>query len=187
MPGRVRVFVACSLDGFLAGPDGDLSWLPQPDPDDTQEDQDDAGYAAFREEVGALLLGRATVDAVLGFGVPWPYGDTPVLVATTRPLDPPTPTVRAVAGTIDTLLDEALAAAGGKDVWVDGGTLIRQALDAGRVDHLIVSVVPVVLGAGAPLFAGVETRRAFTLESQRTVMGGLVQLALAPAERSAGA
>lgn len=181
MPGRVRVFIACSLDGFIAGPGGDLSWLPQPDPDAPPDDADDAGYGAFMDDVGALLMGRATVDAVIGFGVPWPYGDKPVLVATRRPLDPPAPTVRVVSGDIDTLLDQALEAAGGKDVYVDGGAMIRQALDAGRVDHLIVSMVPVVLGSGAPLFAGVAQRHAFTVESQRSIMGGMVQLALTPA------
>jgi dihydrofolate reductase len=148
MPGRVRVFIAASLDGFIAGPDDDLSWLPPPE-------EDDHGYAAFMADVGALLMGRRTHDVVAGFTGAWPYGERPVLVATRRPLTPRAPTVRAVSGTIAAMVAEARAAADGRDVYLDGGDLIRQTLDAGLVDELIVSIIPVVLGAGHPLFAGV--------------------------------
>jgi len=146
-----RVFIACSCDGFIAGPEDDLSWLPKP------PEGEDYGYAAFMAEVGALLMGRNTYRVVEGFEGPWPYGETPVLVATHRPLEPKAATVRAVSGDIGSLLKQADEAAGGKDVWVDGGDLIRQALSAGLLDELIVSYVPVLLGGGSPLF-GVEDR-----------------------------
>lgn len=174
MPAPVRVFIACSLDGFIAGPDDDLSWLPA----DTGEDH---GFDAFLAATGALLMGRATYDVVEGFDGPWPYGDTPVLVATTRPLTPKVQAVRAVAGTPHELLAAATEAAGDRGVYLDGGTLIRAFLDAGLVDELTVTVVPVVLGAGAPLFAGVTRRRALRLISQRAFPSGLVQLVYRPA------
>ncbi len=162
MTGRVRVFIACSLDGFIAGDDDDLSWLP-----DSPEDH---GYDAFMAEVGALLIGRGTFDVASGFD-PWPYGDRPVLVATTRPMVVPGPTVREVAGAIATLVDQARTAAGGRDVYLDGGNLIRQALDADLIDELIVTFIPVILGAGDPLFAGVAHRRHLQLVSHRVVSG----------------
>lgn len=170
--GRVRVFIACSLDGFIAGPGDDLSWLPAPSPDT------DYGYADFMREVGALLMGRNTYRVVEGFEGPWPYGDCPVLVATRRPLTPKAPTVRAVEGPITDLVARARAVAGDKDVYLDGGELIRQGLDADLVDELIVSIVPILLGAGAPLFAGVHGRHALTLVSSRAFASGLVQLTL---------
>jgi dihydrofolate reductase len=176
MSARVRVYIACSLDGFIAGPGDDLSWLPHPDPDSGE----DHGFGAFMDEVGALLMGRSTLDVVAGFGGAWPYGDKPVLVATHRELAPPVATVRAVSGGIEAIVAEARAAAGGKDVWVDGGALVRQVLDAGLVDHLVVTMVPVVLGAGSPLFAGCTRRHALTLEQAVPLPGGLVQLFLAP-------
>lgn len=171
MAGRIRVFIACSLDGFIAGEGDDLSWLPPPG-------DDDHGYGAFMAEVGALLMGRGTYDVVTGFDA-WPYGERPVLVATSRPLVPAVTVVRAVAGPIDVLVAEARAVAGGGDVYLDGGELIRQALDADLVDELTVTIVPVVLGAGHPLFAGVARRRHLELVSQRA-SGGLVQLVLRP-------
>src|SRR5690606_24896253 len=138
--GRVRVFIGCSLDGFIAGPNDDLSWLPPP------VEGDDHGYAAVFAGVGALLMGRRTHDAVTTFGS-WPYEDRPVLVATRRPLTPKVPTARPVQGPITDLVVEARAAAQGRDVYVDGGDVIRQALDADLIDALTVTIVPVILGA----------------------------------------
>ena len=180
MAGRIRAFLACSLDGFVAGPDDDLSWLPGPDPD---APEDDAGYAAFMAEVGAMLMGRTTHDVVAGFDVPWPYGDTPVLVATTRPLEPGAPTVRAVSGDIAALVDDARQTAGGGDVYVDGGALVRQALVAGLLDELILTVVPVALGAGASLFGGLPAHHRFERQQVRALFGGMVQLTLTPVGR----
>jgi dihydrofolate reductase len=178
MSERARVFVACSLDGFIAGEGDDLSWLPQPTEDEPMEDH---GYEAFMAETGALLMGRRTYDTVRGFGVDWPYGDTPVVVATRRALDvDPPSTARAMAGPIEALVAQALEAAGGRDVYLDGGDIIRQALDAGLVDELIVTLIPVVLGEGQPLFAGVTQRHHFELAECRTLSHGMVQLRLVP-------
>lgn len=172
MSGRVRVFIATSLDGFIAGPNDDLSWLPQPSGDPPP----DYGYNAFIAEVGALLMGRNTYEVVAGFEGPWPYGELPVLVATGRPLTPAHPSVRAVSGGIEQLVEQARAVAGEADVYLDGGRMIRQALDAGLVDELIITVVPVILGAGAPLFTGVEQRRQLELEASEALDHGLLQL-----------
>ncbi|HVV88385.1 MAG TPA: dihydrofolate reductase family protein [Kofleriaceae bacterium] len=171
MAGRIRVFIACSLDGFIAGEDDDLSWLPPPG-------ADDHGYGAFMAEVGALLVGRRTYDVATSFEA-WPYGERAVLVATTRPLLPAVTSVRAVHGPIGAMVADARAAAGAGDVYLDGGDLIRQALDADLIDELTLTIVPVILGGGAPLFAGVAHRRHLELAGER-VTGGLVQLTLRP-------
>lgn len=177
MSGRVRVFIASSLDGFIAGPDDDLSWLPQP----SELGSDNAGYDDFMREVGALLMGRNTYAVVRGFGGEWPYGERPVLVATRRPLTDAPATVRPVHGEIAELVASALAAADGRDVYLDGGDLIRQALDAGLVDDLVLTLIPTVLGSGAPLFAGATRRHHLHTESCRQLPGGVVQLRLVPA------
>jgi dihydrofolate reductase len=183
MAGKVRVFIACSLDGFIAGEGNDLSWLMGPGsavpPPPEGQPADDHGYGAFIAQIGALLMGRGTYDVVCGFEA-WPYGELPVLVATTRTLQPAVPQVRAVSGSIEAMLAEARATAGAKDVYLDGGDLIRQALDADLVDELTVSMLPVVLGAGHPLFAGVRRRRFVELVGHRVNAGGMVQLDLRP-------
>ena len=172
MPGSVRVFIACSLDGFIAGPDDDLSWLPGPQ-------GDDHGFGAFLEGISALLMGRATYRVVEGFGGEWPFGERPVFVATTRALEPAAPTVRAVSGPPSELLAAVREVTDG-DVYLDGGNLIRQFLDEGLVDQLIVTIVPVVLGDGAPLFAGARKRRRLELGGVRESSGGLVQIEYRP-------
>lgn len=176
MLGRTRVFIATSLDGFIAGPGDDLSWLPQPSGDPPA----DFGYAAFMADVGAVLMGRTTYEVVLGFGGAWPFA-VPVLVASSRPLTSPPASVRGISGDIAALLEQAHAAAGGRDVYLDGGTLIRQASDAGLIDELTLTLVPVILGAGTPLFAGVEQRRRFERISSEALGDGLVQVRYRPA------
>jgi len=169
MPGPVHVYIACSLDGFIAGPDDDLSWLPT-------GDGEDYGYDRFFSGIGAIVMGRNTYAVVEGFGGTWPYGEVPVLVATTRPLESPAhPTVRAAHGTAHELLQQARELTG-EGIYVDGGDVIRQFLDADLIDELTVTVVPVILGAGAPLFAGAKQRRSLELVESKAFASGLVQL-----------
>lgn len=154
--------MGCSVDGFIAGPGDDISFLER-----AQQDQEghmpapDAdgpgiGYEAFIADIGAMLMGRNTYNVVAGFDGPWPYGDMPILVATTRPFTSPHPHVTAAQGSIEELVAQALQRAQGKDVYLDGGNLIRQALDAGLVDELIITMVPILLGQGTQLFAGLQ-------------------------------
>ncbi len=167
------MFIASSLDGFISGPDDELDWLEYDgDIVDT--------FTPFFAQVGAMLMGRRTYDVVTGFDVPWPYGDTPVLVATTRPLPDTDPSVRAITGDIVDMVAEAKRIADGRDVYLDGGELIRSALDAGVVDELTVTMIPVVLGAGRPLFAGVGNRHRLELVGHRDLGCGLVELVYRP-------
>jgi dihydrofolate reductase len=175
-----------SLDGFIAGPNDELDWLGDPSPDAVLP-EGVLGFETFMRDVGAMLMGRATYDVVTKLGPTWFYGEVPVLVPTHRPLEPVVPTVRAAQGTIDRLIDEALALASGKDVYVDGGTLVRAALEAGRVDELVVTVVPIVLGAGKPLFAGLSRRVALEVISHRDYGRGMIQLTLRPAKQGGAA
>ena len=168
---RVRAFLASSLDGFIAGEGDDLSWLPGPD-----TLGGDGGFAEFLSGVGCLLMGRRTWDVLAGMDVPWPYGERPVLVATHRPLAPTAPRVRALQGSLEVMISEARAAAGEKDVYVDGGQLVRQALEAGLLDEVTVTLVPVLLGRGVPLWTGLERRHALSLVRDRRLGGGVVQL-----------
>jgi len=171
---RVRVFIACSLDGFIAGPNDELDWLSSGS--GAAEDT----FTPFLAQVGALLMGRRTYDVVLGFASGWPYGGTPVLVATGKPLAAQRSSVRGIGGSIEELIARAKQAAGERDVYIDGGALIRSALDAGLIDELTVTVIPIVLGAGLPLFAGVARRHPLELIGQRHIGGGLIQINYKP-------
>ena len=174
MAGAVRVFIACSLDGFIAGPDDDLSWLPAAD-----ASGEDYGYGAFIAETAAILMGRSTYDVAAGFAA-WPYGALPVFVATSRPLDPLVETVvtdqRHAGGA-------ARRRAGTHDgaVYLDGGALIRSFLDEGLVDELTVTIVNVILGAGRRCSrASADAPVALELTSATPYPSGLVQLRYVP-------
>jgi dihydrofolate reductase len=172
--GPVRVFIATSLDGFIAGPGDDLSWLPE-------GGGEDHGYDEFMAEIGAVLMGRATYDVVQGMEGPWPFGDTPVFIATSRPLEPVVSTVRAVAGEPEQILAAVRGVVTAGGIYVDGGALIRQFLAAGLIDDLTVTIVPVILGTGTPLFAGLPERHRLTLTGSQSYGSGLVTLKYLPA------
>lgn len=154
---RVRVYLGCSLDGCIAGPGHDLSFLSEHAPETA--DQGGLSFEAFLSGIGALLMGRRTYQVPLDYDA-WHYGDLPVLVATHRQL-PPAPKgghARAVNGPITELVAEAKAVAGSKDVYLDGGDLVRQGLDARLVDEICLTFLPVVLGRGIRLWDGLEKR-----------------------------
>ncbi len=163
---RCSVFIATSLDGFIARKDGSLDWLEL-----AAGDPDDHGYTGFMASVDTLVVGRGTYDTVLGFPE-WPYAGKRVVVMTHRPVEL-RHGAEAFAGTPHELV---ATLAGASRIYVDGGNVIRQFLDAGLIDDITLSLIPIVLGDGIPLFGGREHR--FELESHAAWPSGLVQLRL---------
>ena len=165
---HVAVFLAMSLDGCIARPDGGLDWLGA-----VHLEGEDYGYAAFAASVDALVVGRATYDVVLGFES-WPYAGKRVVVLTHRP---PAPRYGEIFMAGDPReIAAALASSGARRVYVDGGATVRGFLAADLVDSLTLSVVPVVLGAGIRLFGEDGPERRFVLEGAQSWPSGLVQL-----------
>lgn len=156
--GHVKVYCAVSIDGFIAGPQDDLSWLEQPHPKHST-DPSTISFAQFMEHTGAILMGRRTFDVVSGMTEDWPYGNTTVLVATTRSLHNAPTTVSACRGDIRQLCQRARTLAGEKNVYLDGGNIISQALDAGCIDEMVLTVMPVLLGQGVRLYQGRSIQR----------------------------
>jgi dihydrofolate reductase len=165
---KFSVFIATSLDGFIAREDGDLDWLPAGGPGDAE----DYGYAAFMASIDTLLMGRATYDKVLSFGE-WPFGGKRVVVLTHRPIEPRAG-VESIAGT-PAEVAARLGATGARHVYVDGGRTIQAFLRAGLVQRLVLTRVPVLLGRGLPLFGPLERDVRLTHVSTRAYPSGLVQ------------
>lgn len=143
-----HVFIATSLDGLIARPDGGLDWLEA-----ANSAGEDHGYQAFIDGVDGIVMGRATFDVALRFEL-WPY-DKSVLVLS-RTLDPAdVPSHVSNATTIVRSVSDALAVGrqrGWDRVYVDGGATIRAFFDAGAIHDMIITRIPVLLGAGLPLF-----------------------------------
>lgn len=145
-----EVFIATSLDGFIARPDGDIAWLV----DRPVPEGEDFGYARFMDGVGAIVMGRRSYDKVLTFRE-WPY-PVPVVVLSRHPDTVAIPPhlsgrVRASAMPPRALMAE-LGGQGVSRVYVDGGQVIRAFLAEGLIARLIVTLIPVLLGEGRPLW-----------------------------------
>ena len=169
---HVTYHVAQSLDGFIADAGGGVGFL---DALATPEGED-YGLAAFYEEIDALVMGRATYDVALSFGA-WPYGDRPSWVFTHRVPEAPPERVEFRQGDPATVLEE-LAALGHERVWlVGGGDLAAQFQARDLVDAWVLSLVPVLLGAGEPVVGALPAMARLALESTRRFDSGLVQLA----------
>ena len=165
---RCSVFIATSLDGFIARRDGGIDWLSI-----VEAPGEDYGYAKFFADIDALILGRGTYEKVLSFPA-WPYGDKRCVVLTHGAYES-RHGERFHAGDPGPLLAE-LHAAGVRRIYVDGGAVIRQFLRDGLIDDLTLSIIPIVLGDGLPLFdASVPTRR-LRLAGSQAFPSGLVQL-----------
>jgi dihydrofolate reductase len=162
------VFIASSLDGFIARPDGGLDWL-----DAVQSPGEDYGFGEFLASVDTLVVGRRTWEVVLGFGE-WPYAGKRVVVLTGRPTEPRHGETFLAGAPAEIV--ERLGREGARRLYVDGGATIARFLEAGLVDDLTVSVVPVLLGDGIRLFPGRPPETRLVLEESRTFPSGLVRL-----------
>ncbi len=145
---KASVFIATSLDGFIAPADGALDWLPP-------GGGEPHGYDDFMATVDALVIGRKTFETVLTFDS-WPYGEKPVFVLSTRTLAaaPVGAVVECMSGAPVEIVSR-LAARGIRHVYVDGGITIQRFLEAGLIQRLIITRIPVILGSGIPLFGPV--------------------------------
>ncbi len=164
----LRIYIAVSLDGFIATPEGGVEWL-EPYP------ADDFGFAGFLDGIGTIVMGRTTYDQALGFG-PWAYDRQRTVVLTSRPLDDPPPGVQPWSGDVVALAGDLKAGNAG-DIWLLGGARsIGQFLENDLVDRLELFVIPVLLGEGIALFDGACRPAPLHLESATPFPKGVVQL-----------
>jgi dihydrofolate reductase len=172
---RVSVFVATSLDGFIARADGSIDWLEAVQA--SLPAGEDCGFQAFFDAIDVLVLGRHTFELVLGFAA-WPYGDKPVVVLSRWPVSIPTELrARVSHSSADPAeLCKRLAKGGLKHAYVDGGLTIQGFLGAGVVDELTVTLIPVLLGQGKPLFGRLAHDVRLQHLGTRGFPGGLQQV-----------
>jgi dihydrofolate reductase len=169
--GLVRYYLAASLDGFIGGLDGDVSWL-EPYPPES------LGFNEFLAEIGTIVMGRASYEQILGFG-PWPFGDKRAVVLTSRPMPEAPDGVEAWSGDVRALVEDARSRSK-DDIWVLGGAKAAKVfLDRGMLDRIEMFVVPVLLGQGIPLFEAGPARHGLSLISAVPRPLGVVQLVYA--------
>lgn len=166
---HTTVYIAMSVDGFIARKNGDVDWLGAPTPEAMED------FAQLMASIDCVVIGRATYEKVRSFGE-WPY-TKPVVVLTSRDLEIPSDligSVQTLSGSVREVGDE-LASQGFEKLYIDGGRTIRSFLNERLVDRLVLTTAPVLLGEGVPLFGPLRTDANLQHVTTRVLTGGFVQ------------
>lgn len=173
MLARCSVFIATSLDGFIARRNGDLDWLTGPTEAGGAEDY---GYKEFFQSIDAIVLGRNTYETALRFKE-WPYAGKKVVVLSSK--SPRIPAnlaakVQILSGSPAELLQQ-LSEAGLRHIYVDGAKTIQGFLNAGLIQEMTITRIPVLIGDGIPLFAEAARDLKFRHVATKIYPNGFVQ------------
>lgn len=164
------VYIATSIDGYIAGKDGDIKWLTEfPNPE-----QSDYGFFDFMTGIDALIMGRHTFETVNGFDM-WMY-NKPVFVISNKLTELTgkwADKAKLVKGNLKEVVAQ-LNAQGINNIYVDGGKTIQSFMALDMIDKLIITIIPIVLGGGIPLF-GESAQLNFKHQSTDIYAGGLVK------------
>jgi dihydrofolate reductase len=191
---RTVYYCAVSLDGYIAEADDSIEWLTSYDGSyEGEAPPVEGSYDDFYAEVGALVSGSVTYEWILGHldrDCEWPYAGKPCWILSSRDLPVPEGDgvdVRIVNAEVTELWDEMMAAAGERILWVvGGGNVASQFADAGLLDEVRVTVVPVALADGKRLFERRPPDGPMRLTAVQPRRNGMVELRYALAGRQAG-
>jgi len=166
------VFIATSIDGYIADKKGGLDWLDYI----PEINKIDTGYDSFMSGVDALVMGRNTYETVLSFGIDWPY-TKPVFVATNKLKSVPEKLkekVIFISGTAKTIQDQ-VNSKGYNKLYIDGGQLVQNFLAEDLIDEMIITTIPLLLGEGIPLFSKLSKPINFECVSTKHYLGKISQ------------
>lgn len=169
---KLSLFIATSLDGYIAKPNDDLSFLKL-----VEKEGEDYGYAAFTENIDTIILGRKTYDYVLReIGTShYDNGQRDVYVIT-RTARPGAGRTTFYTGELTELI-KRLKSAGGKNIYCDGGAeIIKELLQHDLIDEFIISIIPILVGNGTKLFADNRPEQQLEFVNAKSFETGLVQL-----------
>ncbi len=168
---RIRLYIAVSLDGFIARPDGDLDWLIQfPNPSGT-----DHGYNELLQSVDTLIMGGATYRWLLNEGSEWPYKDQTTYVVSHQK-GSPSESIRFISQQVVETIRQ-MKAGGGKDIWlVGGGQVITLLLNEDLIDEMQICYIPIILGNGIPLFPDRPKESHWKVTAQELYDSGILKI-----------
>lgn len=167
-----HVFIAASLDGFIARKDGSIDWLLGKD-----DPSEDAGYNAFIENIDVIVMGRGTFDSIRHVK-PWPYPRPVLVMSASLTGDQISHDLAGQVELTDKTPEQVMAmfeAQGKHRVYVDGGQIIQSFLRAGLISDMVITRVPVLLGQGRSLFGALSSDISLVHENTHSFASGLVQ------------
>ncbi len=167
---KAVVFIAASVDGFIATQDGDLGFLSA-----VEKEGEDYGYADFISTVDTVVLGKKTYDKVIAMGYPFPHADKEAYIITQTPADA-VGSAQFYTGDVVELLKQ-LKQQEGRTIFIDGGAfVVNLLLQARLIDEFYLSLIPVVLGSGISLFQPTNPLQQLQLINIKSFDTGLAQL-----------
>ncbi len=170
MQRKVVLYIATSLDGFIAQPNDELDFLSI-----VEQEGQDYGYADFIKTVDTVIVGRKTYDKVISMGFDFPHADKDAYIITRTPR-PNISSVKFYTGDIKLLIDK-LKSENGKNIFCDGGAeIVNELLKHNLIDEFIISIIPILVGNGTKLFNDSRPELKLELISTKQFESGLVQL-----------
>lgn len=172
MTKKNSIFIATSLDGYIADKNGGIDWLNSI----PNQNNDDMGYVEFTNEIDAIVMGRKTFETVLGFDVDWPY-NKPVFVLSNKLKEIPESlkdNVFLIKGTLTEILEQ-IHEKGYERLYIDGGTTIRNFLKEDLIDEMVLTTIPILLGGGSLLFMELPNELKFDLVGTKTFLNQISQ------------
>jgi len=168
------LYIAISLEGFIAKPDGNLEWLTS---FPTPSNGDDYGYSELLKNIETTIMGRKTYEEVLNFGIEWPYkGLHSYIVSSNQNLEIKSPDTYLLNQNISDFITK-LKNKSKKNIWIiGGGQLVTNFLKLELIDKMILTIIPKILGDGIPLFFNNGHESAWKLNENKSFNTGVVQL-----------
>lgn len=170
--GKNKVFIATSIDGYIADRNGGIDWLHSiPNPNNI-----DMGYSEFMSQIDAIVMGRNTFDTVCGFEIEWPY-QKPVFVLSNSMSEIPdkySDKAELVKGSLSEIIS-IIQSKGYQNLYIDGGRTIQSFLKEDLIDEMTITVIPLLLGGGVPLFSELTHAIEFECVNSKVYLGKVVQ------------
>ena len=167
---KVILYIAVSVDGYIARPNGDVDWLHK-----FENQQEDYGYTSFFESIDALFIGRKTYEQILTFG-DWPYSPKPSWIFSHRKFETINPGISRTSQPPELLLRK-FDKEGLKRIWLVGGAnLIDYFIQKNLISDYILSIMPIILGRGISLFAEQQFERKLKITATKNYLNGVVQV-----------
>jgi dihydrofolate reductase len=167
---KVILYIATSLDGYIAQPNDDLGFLSI-----VEQEGQDYGYADFVKTVDAVIVGRKTYDKVISMGFDFPHSDKDAYIITRTPR-PSIGSVKFYTHDLKSLVAK-IKSENGKNIFCDGGAqIVHELLKDDLIDEFIISIIPILVGNGTKLFKDGRPEKKLELVSVKSFDKGLVQL-----------
>lgn len=167
---KVVLYIAQSLDGFIAREDNDISWLSI-----VEQEGEDYGYGEFVKTIDTVIMGRKTYEKVLSFGIEYPHKDKKSYIIS-KTIKGKEGNLQFYNDRIDSLI-EKLKSEKGKNIFIDGGAeVVKELRGKNLIDQYVISIIPIMIGKGVRLFKETDTEDRLKLIDCKVFSTGLVQL-----------